>query len=273
MTGGPGRRQMKTTTRARLGAVVAMLFYVACSGGDTGRSPGGGRDDGPFGGSHEPTERVTRALTALRPNIAPPAPLPSEGVVAPSGTGSVGLDGAFNYTIPIEVPPGRAGMQPSLALVYSSRRGNGPLGVGWELAGTSAISRCDKIPASGGVRNRIRFIPTTVQAAYCLDGQRLVFVAGSESQVGAEYRTEVESFTRIKVTEATSGQPVKWRVEFKDGRIATYQKLRPPPPSGEMTFKWADRIVRDAKGAAPNGGQEVNWYGRSYGWSTAPATA
>jgi RHS repeat-associated protein len=41
--------------------------------------------------------------------------------------------GRFGYSIPIEVPPGRGGSEPALALSYSSSDGNGWCGVGWDL--------------------------------------------------------------------------------------------------------------------------------------------
>ena len=58
------------------------------------------------------------------------------------GTFDVTVDGSASFTIPLETPPGRAGMQPDLALVYNSSGGNGPLGVGWSLKGLSQINRC-----------------------------------------------------------------------------------------------------------------------------------
>ncbi|MFA7061591.1 MAG: FG-GAP-like repeat-containing protein, partial [Pedobacter sp.] len=48
--------------------------------------------------------------------------------------------GAMSYQIPIEVPLGRNGMEPGLALTYSSRNGNGWLGQGWEME-VGAIER------------------------------------------------------------------------------------------------------------------------------------
>lgn len=47
--------------------------------------------------------------------------------------------GAFTYSIPLEVPEGRNGMQPSLSLTYTGGRGNGLLGVGWSLSGLSYL--------------------------------------------------------------------------------------------------------------------------------------
>jgi hypothetical protein len=44
-----------------------------------------------------------------------------------------GMSGAAGYSIPVSVPPGRAGIAPSIAMTYSSSRGNGWMGVGWDL--------------------------------------------------------------------------------------------------------------------------------------------
>ena len=247
-----GAKRMKTTSRARLGAVVAMLFYVACSGGDTGRSPGGGRDDGRFGGrGDEPTERVTRGLVALRPNIAPPAPLHSEGVVAPSGTGSVGADGAFNYTLPNRGPT-RSGRDAAVAgagLLEPARQRSARrrLGVGRDL-GDQPL-RQDSRFGGRAQSDPLRFH----YRSRCVDGQRLVPVAANENQVGAEYRTEGESFTRVKIAAMLSGAPYKWTAEFKDGRIAEYgigaRDLSFDPSDGDP---WSPRITLTA-----NGTQEI----------------
>ena len=42
--------------------------------------------------------------------------------------------GTATFSVPIAVPDGRAGVQPSLTLAYSSSNGNGPLGIGWQMS-------------------------------------------------------------------------------------------------------------------------------------------
>lgn len=53
------------------------------------------------------------------------------------------FSGAMTYRVPIEVPPGRNGMDPDLAFAYRSGSGNGWVGVGWELE-MGAIERSTK---------------------------------------------------------------------------------------------------------------------------------
>ncbi|MFA4853263.1 MAG: SpvB/TcaC N-terminal domain-containing protein [Bacteroidales bacterium] len=50
--------------------------------------------------------------------------------------------GSAAYSIPIDLPPGTAGMIPKISINYNSSQRDGLLGVGWDLAAYSAISRC-----------------------------------------------------------------------------------------------------------------------------------
>ena len=44
------------------------------------------------------------------------------------------FSGTGNFTVPIQTPPGRHGIQPQLSLEYSTGHGNGPFGLGWALS-------------------------------------------------------------------------------------------------------------------------------------------
>lgn len=59
--------------------------------------------------------------------------LPSAQAIS-GGDGSVSLvDGSYNYRYDFELPPGRNGISPDLALLYSSKAGRSHLGEGWRL--------------------------------------------------------------------------------------------------------------------------------------------
>jgi RHS repeat-associated protein len=200
--------------RSSLVALLATALSFSCGTGDGG---GGGGDDVELG-------ETTSGLTA-KPNVAPPPLVASPSSIGyEPGSGGVNPNGQFTYRIPIAVAPGRAGMQPSLALSYSSDGGPGIAGLGWSLEGGSNISRCGNVPASGGVRSGLEMSA----GPYCLDGQLLVLVAGTDGAVGAEYRTEIESYARVKITAAGTDVfgvgpiPLQWVVERKDGLKASY---------------------------------------------------
>src|SRR5690606_25760458 len=65
--------------------------------------------------------------------------------------------GAASYTIPIQVVPGTAGLEPKLSLQYDSRSGNGLLGVGWSLSGLPSITRCGRTIAQDGVTGGVAY--------------------------------------------------------------------------------------------------------------------
>ncbi len=166
---------------------------------------------------------------------APPSP---DLVAVPTSTVNVGTiagafavtdSGAAAYTIPIQIPPGTAGMQPSLAFSYSSQGGNGTLGIGWSLTGLSAVTRCPKTLAQDGVKNGINYDTNANNDAFCLDGERLVQVATKTdtSECGTsciEYRTERDAFSRVYRFDdpITVVGPLRFRVYTKSGQVLDY---------------------------------------------------
>jgi RHS repeat-associated protein len=139
--------------------------------------------------------------------------------------------GGAQYSIPISIPPGIAGMQPSISLGYSNTGGNGHVGVGWAIGGLSAISRCPKTIAQDGARSGINYDNNAENDAYCLSGQRLYEISrrnGTDPKWGAitiiEYRTEIDSFSRIEsyTNTPTFVGPLAFRVYSKSGQIMDY---------------------------------------------------
>lgn len=130
------------------------------------------------------------------------------------GRFAVSDSGGATYRIPIAVPPGVAGMAPQLALAYSSQGGNGLAGQGWSLEGLGTIHRCSRTPAQDGVRGSVNFDGND---RFCLDGQRLVRVAGVEGAAGAEYRTERDGFARILAVGTAGAGPASFTMQTKAG--------------------------------------------------------
>src|SRR5205085_3262918 len=114
--------------------------------------------------------------------------------------------GAATYSIPIAVPPGTAGVKPSPTLDYSSQNQNGILGMGWALGGLPALTRCPRTMIQNGVVGALKF---DANDRFCLDGQQLVAISGTYGANATEYRTEVESFSRI-TSFGTSGVGPAW---------------------------------------------------------------
>ena len=82
--------------------------------------------------------------------------LPSAaGPMDPGGQFSVNTLGGAAYVIPLQAPPGTGGIEPKLALSYSSQSGNGLLGVGWGLSGLSAITRCARTLAQDSINGGV----------------------------------------------------------------------------------------------------------------------
>ncbi|MDQ1813289.1 polymorphic toxin-type HINT domain-containing protein [Massilia sp. CCM 9210] len=164
------------------------------------------------------------------------------------GSLTVGKSGNAEYVVPLAVPPGTGGMAPSLTLNYSSEGSNGMLGLGWSLGGLTTINRCPKTIAQDGVPGRISFDNAD---RLCINGQRLVRSDGANPgsdvaaidaaywAAGAQYRTELESFSRF--TRLPNGG---FLMEAKDGLKHYYgtspdNAIAQPNGKAEQPLLWA----------------------------------
>jgi RHS repeat-associated protein len=171
----------------------------------------------------------------------------------------VSADGAATYEIPIWVSPGRAGIQPTLALAYNSQAGNEWLGPGWSLQGLSRITRCRRTQAKDGDAREIQFKDGDSGDRYCLDGQRLVVSGGSfgaQSVYGAdgtEYRTEYDCQAKVISNASDAYGPTSFTVYLKNGQVLTF--------GGSGTTMLDGKQVSITTGAAhyPNGQTKQQW--------------
>ncbi len=199
---------------------------IACSNRECGADPTSGASCGSCGFGqfcsnaghcagldHTPVISVVDANGASRP-IVPLASPPAASVGTIAGSFSVSDRGSAIYAIPIELPPGR-GVEPAIALRYSSSTGNGPLGLGWSIEGLSMISRCIRTYAQDALAAPIT---GTDADALCLDGQRL-------KQTGTlEYHTAVDTFALVKGIDSdpSTPEPESFVAYTKDGRIIEF---------------------------------------------------
>ena len=129
--------------------------------------------------------------------------------------------GTANYSLKIDVPPGVAGMEPKLSLNYSSGAGNGYMGVGWNIGGVSAVTRCPQTEAVDGVNHKFG-VKYNSDDRFCLDGQRLIAVSGPYGADGTEYRTEIDSYSKVTSKGDYHGGPRYFEVKTKSGLTTIY---------------------------------------------------
>jgi hypothetical protein len=163
--------------------------------------------------------------------------------------GSFGVSdiGAATYNLPIVLPPGTAGMAPSLGLSYNNQSGNGILGVGWSLDGLPSVGRCPRTWTQDGVPGGINY---DANDRFCFEGQRLVAISGSYGADGTEYRTEVDGFSRI-LSHGTAGTGPAWfEVRTKSGQVMEFGHTADSQilAQGKTTARsWALNKVSDSK--------------------------
>jgi RHS repeat-associated protein len=186
---------------------------------------------------------------------------PLAGTVSPTSAGrtagqfSVTPTGAASYNIPLWTPPGARGVEPHLALHYTSGGPDGPMGPGWSLAGLSAIVRCGKTWASTGGTATTTGTPAGVTLStsddICIDGNRLRLTSGTQGVAGSTYQTEIADFSLVTAYGSQGNGPQYFFVQGKDGRIYEYGNTADSRifASGATTpYAWALNKVRDRQG-------------------------
>ena len=191
------------------------------------------------------------AAAALGQEMARPAT--AGGAAAPASAagsfspvrfeGAADATGALVQRIDVSVPPFH-GLAPRLALTYHSRGGDGPLGVGWSLAGLSAVQRAS--PGKGIARF------DRASDVHLLDGELLhACVAGTPSPscrypapAGSHvpYFTDIERYRRVGYAAAGDA----WTVWLQDGTRLDYGE-RLLTATGE-TAAWLLSAATDSSG-------------------------
>jgi len=149
------------------------------------------------------------------------APTQNGALGETAGSLTAGKDGSASYFIPIEVPPGRAGMAPELSLTYNSRAGNGPLGVGWSIGGLSQIARCPKPATKDAKAAPVKF---SLDDELCIDGDPITrYAVSNDGTLAVQFRAPLhDPYTRIKAIESDAGGVTAFSVELRNGRILRY---------------------------------------------------
>lgn len=158
----------------------------------------------------------------------------AQALSLPSGGGAVqGLGATFetdlntgtgSYSVPIDLPCGPNGLQPTVTLRYHSAAGNGPFGLGWTL-GAMTIARKtdgripdygpgdrfvlvgvdDLVPVAGGYRPRVDTMHARIVRAG--DGWELTDTRGLRHVLGAT------GAARVETVDGGLTRTAEWRLE------------------------------------------------------------
>jgi len=154
-------------------------------------------------------------------------------VALPKGEGSIqGMGESFTpnlssgtgtFSVPIALPKGRAGVQPSLALSYATSGGNGIVGIGWSLAMPFISRQTDKglphyVDAAAWHAQEDTFMYNGGQELVPIDSAAAARMEGApvpaELTGWQQYRARVEGgFMRF----FRAPDSLRWVVQSKDG--------------------------------------------------------
>jgi RHS repeat-associated protein len=215
--------------------------------------------------------------TALPTGEAKSAVEPSR-ISLPSAEGSIeGMgesfspvlsSGAATFSVPIALPSGRAGVQPSLGLSYGSTNGNGAVGFGWGFSVPMIVRQSDRglpryVDAASWTPEEDRFFYNGGQELVPVDSAAMATVDASGLYTGTDalptgvsadwqqYRARVEGgFLRF----FRSPDFMRWVVQGKDGTRFDFGLL--PAGEGPLDLDPADSLQSEG----------ADGTGRVYGW-------
>ena len=128
--------------------------------------------------------------------------------------------GTGNFSVPIAVPPGRNGLQPSLTLGYSTGSGNGPFGLGWNMS-LPGVARKTNLGIPRYDDHKDVFVLSGAEDLIPVDrGQEVQ--QGQPTHIWVQYRPRTEGlFARIIHHKWSDGRDY-WEVRTKDGMVTWY---------------------------------------------------
>ena len=142
--------------------------------------------------------------------------------------------GQATMSIPLEVLPGRQGLQPELALVYGSANGNGWVGVGWKME-------------KGVIERQLKFGVDYDADDYVfrLNGVNVDLV----NIGGDEYRAKIEGgFTRIIKHSGAEGPYFEATDRYGTKYIFGETARVADPDDASRVFRWCLERVEDTNG-------------------------
>jgi hypothetical protein len=171
-------------------------------------------------------------------------PCSTRGVPLP-GTGSID-GGAATYDLLLAIPDGDEGVQPTVGVDYSSRRGNGNLGMGWMLhASESTLHRCPRIVAIDGYATPVVHGDDD---PLCLDGTRLMALKGEYGKHDTLYAPEIDRGVTVRQIGALGDPDSRFLVLAENwGRLYV---AGAPTAGAEQPQIWYGIIHADATGRA-----------------------
>ncbi|WP_262461042.1 RHS repeat-associated core domain-containing protein [Alloalcanivorax balearicus] len=200
--------------------------------------------------------------------------------------------GQAQFSLPIQLPKGGAGVDPSFSVQYSSGSGYGQAGMGFNISGTSAIERCGKSYERDGL---VTGVKGNDQDLACLDGNRLVLVSGAYWGNGSIYQTEAESDRKIvysqggftvhgkngdvmyygsradtRITGRLSSNAVgRWVLDGVEDRLGYGYRVTYEPGSAGYFPQKIEYTVKDGQAGSGDAEVEFTYEPDPYGWHTA----